>query len=165
MQTIEILDIKPFMQLLFQTNTFDSYEFISAVIRTDMTYNLDGHLNKDFFTEEELSAQNTNASPYLLWQTAKEKIFYLIKGKKTPLQLKLVLKLPHAAACSVLESTHSNLTAADIDGMFINILFQEDRLTVICGVSYRIFTLEKHLEQEFTSHILSIFKTLSITCQ
>lgn len=165
MQTIEILDIKPFMQLLFQTNTFDSYEFVSAVIRTDMTYNLDGHLNRDFFTEEELRAQNANASPYLLWQTAKEKIFYLIKGKKTPSQLKLVLKLPHAAACSVLEATHSNLTATDIDGMFMNILFQEDRLTIICGISYRIFTLEKHLEQEFTSYILSIFKTLSITCQ
>lgn len=165
MQTIEILDIKPFMQLLFQTNTFDSYEFVSAFIRTDMTYNLDGHINKDFFTEDEWNTQNAGDTPYLLWQTTKERIFFLIKGKKTPSQLKVVLKLPHADTRSVLESTHSNLTATDIDGMFLNILFQDNRLTVICGISYQIFTLEKHLEQEFTSHILTVLKALSITCQ
>ncbi|MDE6433628.1 MAG: hypothetical protein K2L07_05305 [Lachnospiraceae bacterium] len=165
MQTIEILDIKPFMQLLFQTNTFDSYEFVSALIRTDMTYNLDGHINKDFFTEDEWNAKNASDTPYLLWQTTKERIFSLIKGKKTPSQLKIVLKLSHADTRSVLESTHSNLTATDIDGMFLNILFQDNKLTVICGISYQIFTLEKHLEQEFTSHTLTILKALAITCQ
>jgi len=165
MQTIEILDIKPFMQLLFQTNTFNSYEFVSAVVRTDMTYHLDGHLNKDFFSEEEWNTQNAGDTLYLPWQMAKEKVFYLIKGKKTPSILKIVLKLPLTDTRSVLEVTHSNLTAADLDGMFLNILFQDGRLTVICGISYQIFTLEKQLEQELTSHVQSIFKSLSITCQ
>ena len=55
MQTIEVLDIKQFMQLLFQTNALDSYEFISASIRTDMTYNLDGHINKEFYTSQDIS--------------------------------------------------------------------------------------------------------------
>lgn len=165
MQTIEILDIKPFMQLLFQTNTFDSYEFVSALIRTDMTYNLDGHRNKDFLTKDEWAAQNAGDASFLLWQTAKERVFYLIKGKKTPSQLKIVFKLPPADTRLVLTSTHSNLADTDIDGMFVNILFQDNRLTVICGISYRIFTLEKQLEQEFTSHILAVLKSLSITCQ
>ena len=165
MQTIEILDIKPFMQLLFMSNTLDRYEFVSAVIRTNMTYNLDGHINRDFFTEDELTQMQIGNSPYLSWQIVKERVFQLIKGKKTPSQLKVVLKLSPADSLSLLESTHSALTDSDIDGIFINILFQDGKLTVVCGISYRIFTMEKNLENEFTTHILSSFKSASITCR
>lgn len=165
MQTIEILDIKPFMQLLFQTNTLDSYEFVSAAIRTDMAYTLDGHINKEFFSEEELEQMNSDNTPYLFWQYAKEKIFQLIKGKKTPSQLKIVLKLSDRDTYSLLNSTHSSLTTADIDGMFVNILFQDGKLTIVCGVSYKIFTMDKSLENELTTNISAILKTASITCQ
>lgn len=165
MQTIEVLDIKQFMQLLFQTNALDSYEFISASIRTDMTYNLDGHINKEFFTPDELEQMNTNESLYLFWHTAKEKVFQLIKGKKTPSQLKIVLKLSEDNTYSLLESTHSTLSTMDIDGMFLNILFQHDKLTIVCGISYKIFTLDKNLENEFTTSISSLLKGASITCQ
>ena len=43
MQAINILDIKPFMQLLFQTTALDSYRFVSSSILADMSYTLDGH--------------------------------------------------------------------------------------------------------------------------
>ena len=165
MQTIEILDIKPFMQLLFQTNTLDSYEFVSAAIRTDMTYTLEGHINKDFFTEDELEQMHASDTPYLFWQYAKEKVFQLIKGKKTPSQLKIVLKLSDNDIHSLLDSTHSSLTTADIDGMFLNILFQEGKLTIVCGISYKIFTMDKSLENELTTNISAILKAASITCQ
>ena len=165
MQTIEILDIKPFMQLLFQTNTLDSYEFVSAAIRTDMTYTLDGHINKDFFTEDELEQMHASDTSYLFWQYAKEKVFQLIKGKKTPSQLKIVLKLSDKDIHSLLDSTHSSLTTADIDGMFVNILFQEGKLTIVCGISYKIFTMDKSLENELTTNISAILKAASITCQ
>lgn len=165
MQTIEVLDIKQFMQLLFQTNALDSYEFISASIRTDMTYNLDGHINKEFFTPDELEQMNTNESLYLFWHTAKEKVFQLIKGKKTPSQLKIVLKLSEQDTCSLLESTHSTLSTMDIDGMFLNILFQNGKLTIVCGISYKIFTLDKNMENEFAASISTLLKEASITCQ
>ena len=52
MQAVEILDIKNFMQLLFQTNILDSYEFVSAELSTDISYSLNGHIHKEFFNEE-----------------------------------------------------------------------------------------------------------------
>ena len=64
MRSIEILDIKDFMQLLLQSSAFDSYEFISGEMRTDMLYTLDGHLNKDFFSEEELSDRADFRTPH-----------------------------------------------------------------------------------------------------
>lgn len=165
MQTIEILDIKAFMQLLFQTQILDDYDFVSSNIKTDMTYQIDGHFNKDFFTEEELLSFSADTPFYMPWSHAKEKVFQLIKGKKTPLQLKLVLKYSDKALHTLLEQTHSTLTEQDLDGLFVNILFQDNALSVICGVSYKIFTMEKSLEQEFTDSIKQIFIDNKITCK
>lgn len=91
MQSIEILDIKAFMLLLFQSAVLDKYEFVSGELRTDMTYSLDGHINKEFFSEDEIESLALNSQTYLSWHMAKEKVFTLIKGKKTPSQLKIVL--------------------------------------------------------------------------
>jgi hypothetical protein len=164
MQTIEVLDIKPFMQLLFQTTHLDNYELVSATIRTDMTYELDGHINKDFFSEEEMSLMGENPV-YLSWHTAKEKVFGVIKGKKTPSILKVVLKLSQQDTAKLLENSNSAFQSRDIDGLFVNILFQEGKLSVVCGISYKIFTMDKNLENEFTENIHALLKACGITCQ
>jgi len=164
MQGIEILDIKLFMQLLFQTDALDSYEFVSSELRTDMSYSLDGHINRDFFTEEEQSTLGIGHAAYLPWHLAKEKIFSLIKGKKTPSQLKIILKVNEDKTAALLSSTASSLNPGDIDGFFLNIIFQENKLNVICGISYKIFTMDKALESEFFDNVLAIFRAYKITC-
>lgn len=165
MQLINILDIKPFMQLLFQSNTLDKYQFVSATIQTDMTYSLDGHINHNFFTEEDISTHELTEATYLPWFLAKEKVFLLIKGKTTPTQLKVVLRASQEDTASILNSTKSSLNPNDIDGLFINIAFQENKLNVICGISYKIFTLDKNLEDEFSTSIVTLFKSNNITCE
>ena len=92
MQTINILDIKPFMQLLFQTTALDSYRFVSSSILADMSYTLDGHINHSFFNENDFDTLDIREQIYLPWSIAKEKVFQLIKGKKTPTQLKIVFQ-------------------------------------------------------------------------
>lgn len=165
MQAINILDIKQFMQLLFQTDALDRYQLVSASIHTDMSYTLDGHINSSFFSEDELMTLELEDSTFMPWAIAKEKIFLLIKGKKTPSQLKIVLKSNQADMDAILTATHSSLNSNDIDGFFINILFQENKLNVICGISYKIFTLEKELESEFSNKIITLFKDKNITCE
>lgn len=165
MQSIEILDIKEFMQLLLQSNTFDSYEFVSGEIRTDILYTLDGHVNKDFFTEEELCAMSLAEHSYLPWNYARSKIFLLIKGKKTPLSMKIVLRLPDTWIQQEISRHTSSLQAKDIDGIYVNIVFQGKKLNVICGISYKIFTLDKNFEDIFTEYFITLFKSKCITCQ
>ncbi len=164
MRSIEILDIKLFMQLLFQSDILADYELVSAEIRTDMTYSLDGHIHPDFFTNEETEELLLSNLTYLPWRIAKDKVFTLIKGKKTPSMLKLVLKTSNEKTSSILSATNSSLNVTDIDGMYLNILFQNHQLTVVCGVSYKIFTMDKTLENEFCEQILSLFKANQITC-
>lgn len=165
MQSIHILDIKPFMQLLFQTEQLNEYEFVSADIRTDMTYSLDGHINRSFFSEEELIQHSLTQRSYLTWSIAREKVFTLIKGKRTPSLLKIVLRASVPETDSLISSTNSSLNSNDIDGIFLNIIFQENKLNVICGISYKIFTMDKELESEFSAKIITLLKLNSITCE
>lgn len=153
MQSIHILDIKPFMQLLFQTEQLNEYEFVSADIRTDMTYSLDGHINRSFFSEEELIQHSLTQHSYLTWSIAREKVFTLIKGKRTPSLLKIVLRASVPETENLISSTNSSLNSNDIDGIFLNIIFQENKLNVICGISYKIFTMDKELESEFSAKL------------
>jgi hypothetical protein len=165
MQSIHILDIKPFMQLLFQTEQLNEYEFVSADIRTDMTYSLDGHINRSFFSEEELIQHSLTQRSYLTWSIAREKVFTLIKGKRTPSLLKIVLRASVPETENLISSTNSSLNSNDIDGIFLNIIFQENKLNVICGISYKIFTMDKELESEFSAKIITLLKSNSITCE
>lgn len=165
MQAIEILDIKLFMQFLFQTTALDSYEFVSSELRTDMSYSLDGHINKEFFSDDEKETLEITDAFYLPWRLAKEKIFNLIKGKKTPSHLKIVLKTNASETAAFLSSTSSAFHENDIDGLFLNIIFQENKLNVICGISYKIFTLDKTLETAFFENTIALFKSYNITCQ
>ncbi len=165
MRSIEILDIKDFMQLLLQSSTFDSYEFISGEIRTDMLYTLDGHLNKDFFSEDELTSMKTDSTDYLSWALAKHKVFLLIKGKRTPSSMKIVLRFPAQMIQEELSHVGSSLHTNDIDGIYANIVFHEQKLNVICGISYKIFTMDKLLEDYFSSKLVTLFKSFSITCR
>lgn len=150
------------MQLLFQSPELDSYEFVSGELQTQMTYIFDGHINASFFTEEE-TEQLQNAS-YLPWHFAKEKIFLLIKGKKTPSHMKLVLRLSHNQTEELLQQ-NSNYTHHDIDGMFINIYFHEQKLNVILGISYKIFTLGKTFEEDFSKNFITLLKSNQIAFQ
>lgn len=165
MQAIEILDIKQFMRLLFQTDTLDHYEMVSAEIRTDISYSIDGKLNQSFYNKDELSLLQLEKNFFLPWQYAKEKIFSLIKGKKTPSLLKLILKVNPIQAEDILSLSNSSLNSNDIDGFFLNIIFQENKLNVICGLSYKIFTMDRELENYFSENIITLFKSKDITCQ
>lgn len=165
MQSIHILDIKPFMQLLFQTEQLNDYEFVSADIRTDMTYSLDGHINRSFFSEEELVQHSLTQRSHLTWSIAREKVFTLIKGKRTPSLLKIVLRASVPEMKNLISSTNSSLNSNDIDGIFLNIIFQENKLNVICGISYKIFTMDKELESELSSKIITLLKSNHITCE
>lgn len=162
MQSIEVLDIKLFMQLLFQTDTFNCYHFVSASLQTDITYQLDGHINHKFYDDAEADRLGLSKSDYIPWSIAKEKLFYLIKGKKTPSHLKVVLRLNEQEMNQFLSSSNSSLNPNDIDGLFLNIIFQEKKLNVICGISYNIFTIDKSLETDFSNSIITLFKSSNI---
>jgi hypothetical protein len=165
MQAVEILDIKQFMQLLLQSPAFDFYEMVSATLRTDMDYQIDGRWNPSFFSEDETDTYKLTEHTYLPWALAKEKIFSLIKGKKTPTIMKIVFKVSKENLEAFLTTANSPHNSNDIDGIYFNILFQEQKLNVTCQISYKIFTLDKNLEEEFFSNFITLLKSNNIAVE
>ncbi|MBE5925300.1 MAG: hypothetical protein E7271_12735 [Lachnospiraceae bacterium] len=162
MQSAQVLDVKNFMQLLLQSEAFDTYETVEAVIRTDMTYSIDGKLNRDFYSEDELSAMFPEDISFVTWQYAKPKVFDIIKGKRTPSYMKIVFKVNKAALDSVLNADNSSHNSNNIAGVYFNITFKEQILNVTCSVSYKNFTLDKNLELEIFSNFTTLLKSNNI---
>lgn len=151
MIALNISEIKDFMNKLLCTDTFDNFLLKEATIQNSMTYNLDGTLNTDFFSSEELETVGLTGLTFLPYGQVRTQCFNLIKGKRTPSYFKFVLLLSPANLARTLEQTHSSFTPEDITGMFVNLKFQNGKLLLTTGISYRIFSVDKSLEQEWDS--------------
>ena len=141
---VQITDVKNFMNALLAADTFDPFLFVEASIRMGVSYHIDGRLNKDFYDSDLKISRE-----FCLWKEIRQHIFSIIKGKRLPLAMKIVLALPESASRSLIESSGGPLRAEDIQGMYLNILFSPDHLSLTTGLSARTFTMDRTLEHAF----------------
>ncbi len=156
MTAFQIIDIKDFMNKLLCTELFDHFLLPEASISTYVTHTIDGHLNPDFFSPEDEQydlIQQTAISPFSLLRPV---CFQLIKGTRTPLGFKFVFQLSRENQRRTIESAGCSFRPEDITGMFINLRYQDQKLTCTTGISYRIFSMDKSLEQEW-DRLVSVF--------
>ena len=93
MLALHITSMKQFMNQLLVSDTFDIFLLEEAVITTANTYTLDGHLNREFYSPDELSSGQVPDYEYSPWSTLKGLCFQLIKGKRTPLSFRFIFHL------------------------------------------------------------------------
>ena len=118
------LKTKPSMSHLLLKDTFDQFSFIEGEITTFNTFTIDGYLQKDFFEEK---PEDSHAH----WKDVREFCFQIIRGKRTPLNFKIIL----------------SLAPEDIQGMYLNLSYDGLNLTCITGISMKTFTMDKSLER------------------
>lgn len=152
-----ITDVKAFTSALFIGDTFDNFLVSEVNITTYNTFNIDGHIKKDFYTSEEYEELGT---PTLSkWCSLKPLCFDIIKGKKLPLSFKIIFCLSKKAIISFLNENELDYAIENINGLFINIKFENNELSYVTGTSLNIFTLDKSLEHAFDSHIRKFIST------
>ena len=157
MLSLQITDIKHFMNCLLSGETFDRFYLVEASVRMGISYHLDGHLNKDFYsTDMEIHRD------YCFWKEAKPFLFQIIKGKRLPLGCRIVLALPDSSTAFLLKESKSPFSPEDIEGIYLNILFEPGNLRLTSGISYRTFSLDKSLEHSVTNHLTSFLKEQGI---
>ena len=122
-----------------------------AVILGSVTWSLDGTIQPDFYSSDEADALGLTGLSFLPFEQVRPQCFDLIKGKRTPSYFKFVFLLSPKNLERTLLSTHSSFTPEDITGMFINLKFQQKKLLLTTGISYRIFSVDKSLDQEWDS--------------
>lgn len=158
MISLQIEDSPKFVSQLLKSDLFDHFLLIEATIVTGNSYKIDGRIQNEFYSADELNISERNSLTYDYWSHFKQICFELIKGKKTPLQLKFIFALSPKNIESLLTQTGIPLTSSDINGLYLNIHFTQNEFHCITGTSLNLFTVDKRLEQAWDTMIIKFFK-------
>jgi hypothetical protein len=156
---LQIEDTKLFMNNLFKETSFDNFETVSVNLKTIVTYEIDGLINKAYL--EEAPTEGVLVPIYLTWEAHKQHVFQLIKGGRSPLFFKIIFTLSSASTKSILEKL--NMDDQLVQGFFINITYDHPTLKLTTGTNYKTFTMDKSIEQYFDQSIQKFMNKHNIT--
>lgn len=163
MQAFQILDVKDFMSKLLMQNYFDSFGVIEITIVTYNTFVIDGHLQMDFFSAEE--QEEWKEQTLSKWEALRPVCFQLIKGRKTPKSFKIIFQLLGQELEKLIGDSGTGYKKEEIEGLFLNMKYENGSLFCTTGASMRLFTMDKSLEQYWDKTIQEFFKKCEIACE
>lgn len=162
MIALKITDVKDFMNRLLVGDTFDYFETAEVSITTFNTFSIDGRLRKDFFDTDAREMLEQAGRSCSLWKDLKPFCYSVIRGKRTPLNFKIILQLSHRQTQSALEKLNLSISPELISRLFLNLQYKNRELLCTTGAATQIFIPDKSLEQYWDSTILSYFQTRKI---
>lgn len=162
MISLEILDVKSCMSHLLLKDTFHAFYFIEGDIATFNTFHIDGQLHKDFFDTAE-AAERLQNRKFSYWKEIQEFCYSLIKGKRTPLGMKLIFSLSDANTEKFLTQNGLAFDSHTVNGLYLNFKYDGTALKCITGVSLSTFTLDKSLENAWDEMVRRFFHQKEIT--
>lgn len=158
MIVLNLTDIKDFMNKLLRTEIFDHFLLQESTITQNVTYTINGQIKKEFYSKEELEELHLTDYRFLPFSMLRANCFDLIKGKKTPLSFRFVFLLSPENMKKTIRSIDSTYMPSDVTGMYVNLKYQNQQLTLTTGISYRIFSTDKTLETEWDNMIMKFLK-------
>ena len=156
MISLKIIDVKDFMSKFLISNVFDNFLLTELDIVTFNHFHIDGKLNKEFFNNDEVEILGKRN--YSTWKDVKPYAFSAIKGNKLPLLIKVVFALSPENIEKVIQKSGVSMKAEEVNGLFINIRYEKENLSIITGTSIKTFTLDKTLDQVWDGYVKSFLK-------
>lgn len=158
MLALKISELKTFTGKLFLKEDFHSLLLVEASFTTSVTHTIDGTLQKDFFDTDDCPSRT-----YCLWKDVQPICYAIIKGKRTPLQFKIVFQLAREQIAGILAQSGLSCQPEDIFGLFLNCQFDGQQLLCTTGTSLRIFSLDKSLDQLWDAMVCRFFDRCGIS--
>ena len=162
MLALKLTDKKDFMNRLLRTPLFDNFLLQEGTVNAKAAFTVDGTINRDFYTKEDLEELGLEGYRFLPFSMLRGNFFDLIKGKKTPAAFKFVFLLSPENLAKTLACI-SGYTTGDVTGVFLNIRYQNGLLSLTTGVSCRIFSTDKTLENEWDRMVKQFLKQHEIS--
>lgn len=156
MECIAITNKKNFMSRLLMKSDFDRYLLKEAQIVTFATYTIDGTVQKNFYSGEEY--EDMGHPEFSTWQKLRPICYEMIKGSKTPVRFKIVLKLNEQETQKMIEESQLSYTLSDVGGLYLNLVYENGDLNCITGTSMNLFTMDKSLEQAWDLAVKQILE-------
>jgi len=161
--SVKVVDVKTLMAELLVRDLFDHFLLSELEIITSNYFKVSGKLYKEFYSSDELELIKGRDHSY--WKEIKPIAFNIIKGNKMPLSMKLVLMLPLASVGSIVEKANIGLSSSDINGMFLNFIFENGEVICTTGTSIKVFTLDKTLDNLWDEMAVSFLKGKEIAVE
>ncbi len=166
MIALKILDENKFMAGFLKGSMLDHYQLVEGTITTFCTFSIDGLWQDDFFNHENVPHEEGEESrQFTPWEDVKEFCFSIIKGKRKPLAFKFVFFYPSEKVEELLLHYGIHLKAEDEFGLCINLRFDVNGLVMTSGVSKKVFSLDKSVDQAWDSYLRSFLKHYLIASQ
>lgn len=146
MIALKITNVKQFMGKLLASEAFDSFLTEEASISTYNTFLIDGHQNKDFYTNEEWEDKEIRPYDFTEWKQVRSICYSLIKGKKTPSAFKFILHLIPDYVPSILKSEDTAVTPQQVKALVLTIKYDGTALTLITGTAFHTFIMDKSVD-------------------
>lgn len=160
MLALTIEDKKAFTKELFMGTMFDRFQCCKVVLHHNVDYHIDGHYNIDFFDSEE--QEERRKQTYAFWSELKPFVFQILKGQRLPKSFQIVLCAAPASIAQMLATSASVLTPEQVEGLYLNLHYKEDVLSLTTGSAYRVFTMDKSLDRVFEDAVVKLIRTHGI---
>lgn len=147
MKTYKISHIKDFMNKLLLSDTFDYFLLEEGTVVTANIFQIDGHIQKDFYTKEEQEDGTLCPYDFTLWKDIRPLCFQLIKGKRTPLSFKFVLLLFPVHMQKILEKGEFSDNGSLVKYFTLTVKYDGTNTMLITGLSTNTFLMDKTPEQ------------------
>ncbi len=155
MIALKITDTKDFMAKFLAGDAFDTFLFSEGSVTTFTTFTIDGTWHPDFFGDD--AGTHT-----MTWKMIRPIVYDIVKGKHTPIQMRIVLKLADYNVETLLKNAGLQITKEQVNGLFLNLMYAKDEVNAVTGSSMKIFTLDKSLDKVWDDMVRKFFASRSI---
>ena len=135
------------MTKLLSGSSFDSFLLEEASLSMQVTWVLDGKINKGFYSEEEWEDASTHPYPLIAWSEVRGHMRELIRGKKAPAALSIVLHLRPDYCEKILTAVGYTQLKENIGAMVLNIRYDGSEVTLVTGIALKSFTLDRNADR------------------
>lgn len=118
-------------------------------------------LNKDFFDTDTQNILDQKGMIYSKWKEIKSFCFSIIRGKRTPLQFKIIFQFT-PEQLSLITDTEENEDFSSVRSLFLNLQYKNNTLLCTTGISQKTFSLDKTTEQQWDAAVRFFFASHSI---
>ena len=157
---LHIYDVKKIMTYLLMQDVFDDFCLEEMQILTGARLEVNGHRNISWYDADE---REKGLTEYIRWKEIREIAFMYIKGRKTPQSFVISFHLTQEEASRLLKDPDLlKMKAGDNADFFLQLRYIKEELSVLTGISYKTFVLEKNLEFAWDDAVKKLFRNIKI---
>ena len=159
MVAFKIVDVKDFMNKLLIGEVFDNFLLVSFEISSFAKVTIDGVRNEAWYEDSE------GLGRYLSWKELRNKVSLLVKGDRIPLTMKAVFRLSETNTEKVAAKLGVNDAVEKDYGLFFNLKFENNEVSIVTGVSVTDFLISKELGNLWDEDLLKFLKYYQIAVE